>query len=36
MYQDNYTHADYVMGVNVKHVVYDPLMAFFRLKGNIV
>ena len=30
-YQDNYAHADYVMAVNAKQVVYDPLMAFFRL-----
>ncbi|KAI3844701.1 hypothetical protein MKX03_023339 [Papaver bracteatum] len=29
-YQDNYAHADFVMGVNAKELVYDPLMAFFK------
>lgn len=28
-YQDNYAHADFVMGINANKVVYDPLMAFF-------
>ncbi|KAL3509958.1 hypothetical protein ACH5RR_029359 [Cinchona calisaya] len=28
---EDYAHADYVMGVNAKEAVYDPLMAFFRL-----
>ncbi|KAL7185876.1 hypothetical protein ACSBR2_027770 [Camellia fascicularis] len=31
-YVQNYAHADYVMAVNAKQVVYDPLMAFFRLQ----
>ncbi|KAM4103560.1 hypothetical protein ACJW30_06G088000 [Castanea mollissima] len=31
-YRDDYAHADYVMGQNAKQVVYDPLMAFFRLQ----
>lgn len=31
-YRDDYAHADYVMGENAKQVVYDPLMAFFRLQ----
>ncbi|ONK68054.1 uncharacterized protein A4U43_C05F6820 [Asparagus officinalis] len=30
-YQDNYAHADFVMAVNAKRIVYDPLMAFFEL-----
>lgn len=30
-YIDNYAHADYVMGVNARETVYEPLMAFFRL-----
>ncbi|PON39299.1 Serine aminopeptidase [Parasponia andersonii] len=31
-YRDDYAHADYVMGENAKQVVYDPLIAFFRLQ----
>jgi lysosomal acid lipase/cholesteryl ester hydrolase len=31
-YRDDYAHADYVMGENAKQLVYDPLMAFFRLQ----
>uniref|UniRef100_A0A2N9ETQ2 Partial AB-hydrolase lipase domain-containing protein n=1 Tax=Fagus sylvatica TaxID=28930 RepID=A0A2N9ETQ2_FAGSY len=31
-YRDDYAHADYVMGQNAKQVVYDPLVAFFRLQ----
>ncbi|XP_030929953.1 triacylglycerol lipase 2-like isoform X1 [Quercus lobata] len=31
-YRDDYAHADYVMGQNAIQVVYDPLMAFFRLQ----
>lgn len=31
-YRDDYAHADYVMGGNAKQVVYDPLIAFFRLQ----
>ncbi|KAK9151533.1 hypothetical protein Syun_009842 [Stephania yunnanensis] len=30
-YREDYAHADYVMGVNAKQVVYDPMMAFFKL-----
>ena len=29
---EDYAHADYVMGVNAKQAVYDPLMVFFRLQ----
>ncbi|XP_018840772.1 triacylglycerol lipase 2-like [Juglans regia] len=32
LYRDDYAHADFVMGENAKQVVYDPLMAFFRLQ----
>ncbi|CAK9184075.1 unnamed protein product [Ilex paraguariensis] len=31
-YIENYAHADYVMGVNARQAVYDPLMAFFKLQ----
>ncbi|KAF9614559.1 hypothetical protein IFM89_019306 [Coptis chinensis] len=31
-YQDDYAHADFVMAVNANQVVYDPLMAFFKLQ----
>lgn len=31
-YREDYAHADFVMGVNANKVVYDPLMAFFRLQ----
>lgn len=31
-YRANYAHADFVMAVNAKQVVYDPLMAFFKLQ----
>ncbi|KAF8391609.1 hypothetical protein HHK36_023915 [Tetracentron sinense] len=31
-YQEDYAHADFVMGVNAKQLVYDPLIAFFRLQ----
>lgn len=30
-YTKDYAHADYVMAVNARQVVYDPLIAFFRL-----
>lgn len=26
-----YAHADFVMGTNARQVVYEPLMAFFKL-----
>ena len=29
-YRDGYGHFDFVMAVNAKSIVYDPLMAFFR------
>uniref|UniRef100_A0A2N9EBW7 Lipase n=1 Tax=Fagus sylvatica TaxID=28930 RepID=A0A2N9EBW7_FAGSY len=29
-YRDDYGHFDFVMAVNAKSIVYDPLMAFFR------
>ncbi|KAK0588707.1 hypothetical protein LWI29_004452 [Acer saccharum] len=32
LYRDDYAHADYVMAENAKQVVYDPLMAFFKLQ----
>ncbi|KAK6238620.1 hypothetical protein QUC31_004089 [Theobroma cacao] len=31
-YRDDYAHADYVMAENAKQDVYDPLIAFFKLK----
>lgn len=31
-YREDYAHADYVMAVNARQVVYDPLIAFFRLQ----
>lgn len=31
-YTDDYAHADFVMGENAKQVVYNPIMAFFRLQ----
>lgn len=31
-YRADYAHADYVMAVNARQVVYDPLIAFFRLQ----
>lgn len=31
-YREDYAHADYVMAVNAKQAVYDPLMAFFKLQ----
>uniref|UniRef100_A0A803Q6P8 Lipase n=1 Tax=Cannabis sativa TaxID=3483 RepID=A0A803Q6P8_CANSA len=31
-YRKDYAHADYVMGQNAKDVVYDHLIAFFRLQ----
>ncbi|KAH7520906.1 hypothetical protein FEM48_Zijuj08G0195400 [Ziziphus jujuba var. spinosa] len=31
-YRDDYAHADYVMAENAKQVVYDPLIAFFKLQ----
>ncbi|XP_062107318.1 triacylglycerol lipase 2-like isoform X2 [Humulus lupulus] len=31
-YREDYAHADYVMGQNAKKVVYDHLIAFFRLQ----
>ncbi|XP_075082071.1 triacylglycerol lipase 2-like isoform X5 [Nicotiana tabacum] len=30
-YREDYAHADFVFGINTKQVVYDPLMAFFKL-----
>ncbi|KAL2237174.1 UNVERIFIED_CONTAM: hypothetical protein Sindi_0909100 [Sesamum indicum] len=30
-YVDDYAHLDFVSAVNAKQVVYDPLIAFFRL-----
>ncbi|KAL3509965.1 hypothetical protein ACH5RR_029366 [Cinchona calisaya] len=31
-YREDYAHADFVFGENAKQVVYDPLMAFFKLQ----
>lgn len=31
-YREDYAHADYVMAVNAKQAVYNPLMTFFRLQ----
>ncbi|CAK7349050.1 unnamed protein product [Dovyalis caffra] len=30
-YTDEYAHADFVFGVNANQLVYDPLMAFFKI-----
>lgn len=30
-YREEYAHADFVWAVNARQVVYDPLIAFFRL-----
>ncbi|KAL4380169.1 triacylglycerol lipase 2-like [Arachis hypogaea] len=30
LFIENYAHADFVMGVNAKQIVYDPIMAFFN------
>ncbi|MCD7454882.1 hypothetical protein HAX54_026413, partial [Datura stramonium] len=30
-YREDYAHADFVFGTNAKEVVYNPLMAFFKL-----
>ncbi|KAK9222578.1 hypothetical protein WN944_011014 [Citrus x changshan-huyou] len=29
---DKYAHVDFILGVNAKKVVYDPLIAFFKLQ----
>ena len=31
-YREDYAHADYVMAVNAKEAVYNPVIAFFRLQ----
>lgn len=31
VYREEYAHLDFIFGVNAKEVVYDPLVAFFRL-----
>ncbi|XP_052178528.1 triacylglycerol lipase 2-like [Diospyros lotus] len=31
LYRKEYAHADFVLGVNANEVVYDPLMAFFKV-----
>ncbi|KAH7660078.1 lysosomal acid lipase/cholesteryl ester hydrolase protein [Dioscorea alata] len=31
LYQENYAHSDFQMAVNAKEVIYEPLMAFFKL-----
>ncbi|KAG0470313.1 hypothetical protein HPP92_016477 [Vanilla planifolia] len=30
-YLEDYAHADFIMAVNAKQIVYEPLMAFFNL-----
>ncbi|MED6172288.1 hypothetical protein PIB30_048718 [Stylosanthes scabra] len=30
LFREDYAHADFVMGVNAKQIVYDPIMAFFH------
>ncbi|XP_030460450.1 triacylglycerol lipase 2-like [Syzygium oleosum] len=30
-YREDYAHADFVFGVNANQVIYEPVMAFFRL-----
>ncbi|RDX66786.1 Triacylglycerol lipase 2, partial [Mucuna pruriens] len=31
LFSGEYGHVDFVMGVNVKQIVYDPMIAFFKL-----
>ena len=31
LFREDYAHADFVMGVNAKQIVYDPMMAFFSV-----
>lgn len=30
-YTDEYAHADFVLGVNANQIVYDPVIAFFKI-----
>lgn len=30
-YREDYAHADFVFGVNANQIIYEPVMAFFRL-----
>lgn len=30
-YTEDYAHADFVFGTNAKEIVYNPIMAFFKL-----
>ncbi|KAI3789454.1 hypothetical protein L2E82_02249 [Cichorium intybus] len=32
-FKGDYAHADFVMGVNARQVVYEPLMAFFKVNS---
>ncbi|KAL5715975.1 sterol esterase [Ranunculus cassubicifolius] len=31
-YREDYAHADFVMAVDAKQTIYDPLIAFFKLQ----
>ncbi|RDX70565.1 Triacylglycerol lipase 2, partial [Mucuna pruriens] len=31
LFKEDYSHFDFVMGVNVKQMIYDPMMAFFKI-----
>lgn len=31
-YQKDYAHADFILAVNARQTVYNPLMAFFKLQ----
>lgn len=30
LFKEDYAHLDFVMGVNVKQMIYDPMIAFFN------
>jgi len=34
-YTDEYAHADFVFGVNANQIVYDPLIAFFKINWSV-
>ncbi|XP_077232475.1 triacylglycerol lipase 2-like [Tasmannia lanceolata] len=34
-YRSDYAHADFVMGVNANQVVYEPMIAFFKIQSSV-
>jgi len=34
-YTDEYAHADFVLGVNANQIVYDPVIAFFKINWSV-